>query len=69
MTTQPDDYISTREHVRAYLDRALLDAETRSGSESGLYDAVKQKLMESDTHLVAHYYVDPQIQQLADQFL
>ena len=21
--TQPDDYISTREHVRAYLDRAL----------------------------------------------
>ena len=67
MTTQPDDYISTREHVRAYLDRALLDIETKSGSESELYDAVKQKLMESDTRLVAHYYVDPQIQRLAEE--
>ncbi len=67
MTTQSDDYISTREHVRAYLDRALLDAEARSGSESELYDAVKQKLMESDTRLVAHYYVDPQIQRLAEE--
>ena len=28
MTTQPDDYIATREGVRAYLDRALLDVET-----------------------------------------
>ena len=67
MTTQPDDYIATREGVRAYLDRALLDVEARSGSESVLYDSVKQKLMESDARLVAHYYVDPQIQQLAEE--
>ena len=67
MSTQPDDYIATRERVRAYLDRALLNLETRSGSESVLYDSVKQKLMESDTRLVAHYYVDPQIQQLAEE--
>ena len=67
MTMQPVDYIATREHVRAYLDRALLDVEARSRDESVLYDSVKHKLMGSDARLVAHYYVDPQIQQLAEE--
>ena len=67
MTTQPDDYIATRKHVRAFLDRAILDAEAKSETESAIYDSVKQKLIESDACLVAHYYVDPKIQQLAEE--
>ena len=60
MTTQPDDYISLV-NVRAYLDRALLDAEVRSGSNR-IYDAVS-RIDGSDTRLVAHY-VDPQVSSL-----
>lgn len=67
MTHTTDDYIATRADVRSYLDKALKDAETHSARESELYDQVKAKLINSDARLVAHYYVDPDIQRLAEE--
>jgi len=67
MTIELDDYIATRADVRAYLDRALLDAETHSHQEVGLFETVKDKLFQSGARLVAHYYVDSEIQRLAEE--
>ena len=67
MTLQMDDYIATRADVRAYLDRALSDAESASNQEAELYEEVKDKLLASGARLVAHYYVDPELQRLAEE--
>ena len=64
MRTELDDYIATRADVRAYLDRALSDAETHSQQEATLFEMVKDKLLQSGARLVAHYYVDSEIQRL-----
>ena len=66
MTVHMDDYIATRADVRAYLESALADADRASIRESDLYDEVKDKLLSSGARLVAHYYVDPEIQRLAE---
>jgi quinolinate synthase len=67
MTVQMDDYIATRADVRAYLESALADADHASSRESDLYNEVKDKLLSSGARLVAHYYVDPEIQRLAEE--
>ena len=67
MRTELDDYIATRADVRAYLDRALSDAETHSQQEAALFETVKDKLLQSGARLVAHYYVDSEIQRLAEE--
>ena len=67
MTVLVDDYIAARADVKAYLDTALLDAMNASSRESELYDEVKDKLLASGARLVAHYYVDPDIQRLAEE--
>ena len=67
MTLLVDDYIAARADVKAYLDTALLDAMNASSRESELYDEVKNKLLASGARLVAHYYVDPDIQRLAEE--
>ena len=67
MTVQMDDYIATRADVRAYLESALADADYASSRESDLYNEVKDKLLSSGARLVAHYYVDPEIQRLAEE--
>ena len=67
MRTELDDYIATRADVRAYLDRALSDAETHSQQEATLFEMVKDKLLQSGARLVAHYYVDSEIQRLAEE--
>ena len=67
MTTELDDYIATRADVRAYLDRALSDAESHSQQEAALFETVKDKLLQSGARLVAHYYVDSEIQRLAEE--
>ncbi len=67
MTIQTDDYIATRAEVRAYLDKALQDANEPLSRKLGLYDDVKQKLITSGARLIAHYYVDPDIQRLAEE--
>ena len=55
MTIQTDDYIATRAEVRAYLDKALQDANEPLSRKLGLYDDVKQKLITSGARLIAHY--------------
>ncbi len=67
MTLLVDDYIAARADVKAYLDSALLDAMNASNRESELYDEVKNKLLASGARLIAHYYVDPDIQRLAEE--
>ena len=67
MTVQMDDYIATRAEVRTYLEKALQDANDASGRELDLYDDVKQKLIGSGARLIAHYYVHPDIQRLAEE--
>ena len=67
MTVQMDDYIATRAEVRAYLEKALRDANDTSFRELELYDDVKQKLIASGARLIAHYYVHPDIQRLAEE--
>lgn len=67
MTVHIEDYIATRADVKAYLESALADAERVSSRESDLYDQVKDKLLSSGARLVAHYYVDPDIQRLAEE--
>ena len=67
MTIQTDDYIATRAEVRAYLDKALQDTDEPLSQKLGLYDDVKQKLITSGARLIAHYYVDPDIQRLAEE--
>jgi quinolinate synthase len=67
MTAIADDYIATRSDVRDYLERALADQTTTEAAEARLYDTVKSKLEASGAVLVAHYYVDPLLQQLAEE--
>ncbi len=67
MRSELDDYIATRADVRAYLDRALSDAGTHSQQEAALFETVKDKLLQSGARLVAHYYVDSEIQRLAEE--
>jgi quinolinate synthase len=67
MTVSADDYIATRSDVRDYLERALADQTVDADAESQLYESVKSKLEASGAALVAHYYVDPWLQQLAEE--
>ena len=67
MTIQMDDYIATRAEVRAYLDKALQDTNEPLSRKLDLYDDVKQKLITSGARLIAHYYVHPDIQRLAEE--
>lgn len=67
MASLQDDYISKRSDIRIYLEAAI--RESRGDSESGAkeYDKVKSQLIKSGARLVAHYYVDPLIQKLAEE--
>lgn len=67
MTVAVDDYIADRADVRRYLDHALADHATDASAEAALYETVKAKLLNSGARLVAHYYVEPLLQQLAEE--
>lgn len=67
MTLEATDYIATRADVREYLEKALRDAVRVDADEKALYPHVKAALLSSPATLVAHYYVDPLIQQLAEE--
>jgi len=67
MTHVADDYIATRADVRTYLEHALAENARGHIDAEGLYDQVKQRLIASQARLVAHYYVDPLLQQLAEE--
>lgn len=67
MSTPMDDYIATRADVRTYLEQALAANARATADAAGLYDTVKAQLLASNARLVAHYYVDPLLQQLAEE--
>ena len=67
MNHTTDDYIATRADVRSYLEHALAANAQAKTEEAGLYETVKSLLLASDARLVAHYYVDPLLQQLAEE--
>lgn len=67
MTTAQDDFISTRADIRKYLEEALRKSKAASENESKVFDEVKSQLLSSGARLVAHYYVDPLLQKLAEE--
>lgn len=67
MSIKMDDYIATRADVRTYLEHALAENARATADEAGLYASVKAALLASNARLVAHYYVDPMLQKLAEE--
>ncbi len=67
MSLAPTDYIASRADVRAYLEHALHEAAKIDADQQAIYPKVKAALLASGATLVAHYYVDPLIQQLAEE--
>lgn len=67
MTDTTEDYIASRSNVRTYLKQALLDQQNSIVDDEALYGRVKEALLQTDTTLVAHYYVDSKLQRLAEE--
>jgi len=55
------------EVVRNYLDRVSVPAQLSPDAEMELIGKIKQLLIDKDAAIVAHYYTDPKLQDLAEQ--
>ena len=55
------------EVVRNYLDRVSVPAQLSPDAEIELIGKIKQLLIDKDAAIVAHYYTDPKLQDLAEQ--
>lgn len=67
MTNIPDDYVATRPNIRTYIESALNKNGGMIGDNAKDYDAVKSLMENSGARLIAHYYVDPSLQRLAEE--
>lgn len=61
------DYIATHSMVKDYLAKALADDATRQQVSEETYARVKTQLQDSGACLIAHYYVDAELQRLAEE--
>ena len=61
------DYIATHTMVKEYLATALADDASKRAVSPETYDRVKALLQHSGVCLIAHYYVDADLQRLAEE--
>ena len=61
-----DNLASDNEIVREFLDRAKIPAALGSQDQDSLITRIKNLLKAKNAKLVAHYYTDPSLQDLAE---
>ena len=66
-TTQISDQLQQQIDTAALRARGIKHAEISDAGRTQLIDRIKQRLIQQDAVLVAHYYVDDELQDLADE--
>ncbi len=65
--THPDKLASDSELVKSYLDRAALPRALDSHEKAEYLSKIQQLMADKNAKLVAHYYTDSQLQELAEE--